>query len=144
MPSLFVDTSALVKFYYPETGSDRVESLLLEAECVYLSQLAAVEMASALSKKVRMGDLSKQRERVLWKAFLDDLDTDKIALVSLEDQHYIRAADLIREFGGRYGIKTLDALQLALAHSLRHSLFLSADKNLARIASRMGIRQARL
>ena len=52
MTSLYVDTSALVKFYYPEQGSDGVEEALLGADRVYISQLTIVEMASVLMQKI--------------------------------------------------------------------------------------------
>ena len=38
MEPVFADTSALFKLYYPEDGSEKVETSLLKAERVYLSQ----------------------------------------------------------------------------------------------------------
>ncbi|BCB95104.1 hypothetical protein JZK55_00260 [Dissulfurispira thermophila] len=57
MSSLFVDTSSLVKFYYPEPDSDRIETLLLGAEHIYITNLTIVEIASALARKVRTGNI---------------------------------------------------------------------------------------
>jgi len=144
MASLFVDTSSLVKFYYPEVDSDKVDAALLTADHIYISFLTMVEMASALSKKVRLGDLTKHTETILWNTFLDDLDASKIEMVGLNDRHYAKAADLIREFGGKDGIKTLDSLHLSVAHSLRNAAFLCSDKILSRVALKMGIKPARL
>lgn len=140
MASLFVDTSALVKFYYPEPDSDRIETQLLRAERIYITNLTVVEMASALSKKVRMGDIKKEQETVLWNTFLDDLQTGQVEMVVLNDRDYFKAADLIRELGGKHGIKTLDSLQLAAAHSLDHAQFLCSDKILAKVAAKIGIK----
>lgn len=140
MASIFVDTSALVKFYYPERDSDRIETLLLRAERIYITNLTVVEMASALSKKVRIGDIKKEQETVLWNTFLDDLQTGQVEMVILNDRDYFKAADLIRELGGRYGIKTLDSLQLSAAHSLHHAEFLCSDKTLTKAAVKIGIK----
>ena len=140
MASIFVDTSALVKFYYPEPDSDRVETLLLRAERIYITNLTVVEMASALSKKVRMGDLKKEQETVAWNTFLDDLQTGQVEVVILNDRDYFKAADLIRELGGKYGIKTLDSLQLSAAHSLHHAEFLCSDKTLTKTAAKIGLK----
>ncbi len=140
MASIFVDTSALVKFYYPEPDSDRVEALLLRAERLYITNLTVVEMASALSKKVRMGDLKKEQETVAWNTFLDDLQTGQVEVVTLNDRDYLKAADLIRELGGKYGIKTLDSLQLSAAHSLHHAEFLCSDKTLTKTAVKIGLK----
>jgi predicted nucleic acid-binding protein len=138
MAPLYVDTSALVKFYYPEEGSDRVEELLLKADRVYISDLTMVEMAAALTQKVRTGDLSKRAETMIWTAFLDDMNAGTVEMAPLLERHYSKAANIIREYGGKHGIKTLDALHLSLAHSLRDSSLLSSDKILLRIATAMG------
>jgi predicted nucleic acid-binding protein len=140
MSSVYVDTSALVKFYYPEEDSDRVEAILLRADRVYISRLTVVEMASALAQKVRTGDTTKRAESAIWTAFLDDLHADKMEMVQLHDRHYSRAADIIREYGRSRGVKTLDALHLSIAHGLPHASFLCSDKPLVRIAHAMGIK----
>ncbi len=144
MAPLYVDTSALVKFYYPEENSDRVEELLLKADRVYISDLTMVEMASALTQKVRTGDLSKRAEEVIWAAFLDDMHTGTVEMVHLLESHHMKAVNIIREFGGKPGIKTLDALHLSLAHGLPAASFLCSDKVLLRIATTMGITTAQL
>lgn len=138
--SIFADTSALVKFYYPETDSDMIEKVLLEAEHIFISSLTIVEMASALWRKVRTGELETDRQALLWNAFLDDLETDKMEMLPLDDRHYVKAADLIKEFGGKYGIKTLDSLHLATAHDLGDTMFLCSDKTLSEVARKMGIK----
>lgn len=140
MTSVYVDTSALVKFYYPEQGSDSVEDALLGADRVYVSQLTMVEMASALMQKIRTGDLTKRAETVIWTAFQDDMNAGKVEMVHLHDRHYLKAADVIREYGKAHGIKTLDALHLSIAHGLQHVSFLCSDKVLVRIAAAMGIK----
>lgn len=144
MALLFVDTSALVKFYYPEPDSDRIEQILLDAKGIYITSLSVVEMASALSKKVRAGELRREQESNLWNTFLDDLQTGQMELITLDDRHYMKASDLIRKFGSRHGIKTLDSLQLSAAHGLPNIKFLCLDRTLCRVASRMGIKLVRL
>ena len=139
MAPLYVDTSALVKFYYPEENSDRVEELLLKADRVYISDLTMVEMASALIQKVRAGDLSKRAEAVVWAAFLEDMHVGTVEMVHLLERHHFKAANIIREFGRKHGIKTLDALHLSLSQGLPDASFLSSDKILLRIATAMGI-----
>lgn len=141
---VFADTSSLVKFYYPEPDSDKVEAFLLKAERIYISNLTIVEMASALSKKVRTGGLLKEQETILWNTFLDDLQTGQIEVMTLDERHYFKAADLIREFGGKYGIKTLDSLQLSAAHTLHNARFLCSDKTLSKVALKIGIKMLRI
>lgn len=140
MSSIYADTSSLVKFYYPEADSEKIETILLKADRIFVSHLTVVEMASALSKKVRMGDLKKEKEAVIWNTFLDDMQTEKIELIPLDERHYLKAADFVREFGGRYGLKTLDALHLSIAHGLHTSRFLCSDATLSQVAAKIGIK----
>ncbi|MBM2837866.1 MAG: PilT protein [Deltaproteobacteria bacterium] len=134
MTLIYADTSSLVKFYYPEADSEKIEALLLKTDRIFISHLTVTEMASALAKKVRMGDLKKEKETVLWNTFLDDMQTEKIELIPLDERHYLKAADFIRELGGRYGLKTLDALHLSIAHSLQTS----------QVAAKIGIKLVRM
>ena len=143
MGPVYVDTSALVKFYYPEKDSDRIDALLLRSERVFVSRLAVVEFAAALGKKVRMGELKPGEETILWEAFQDDIQGAAMELVDLDERHFTKAAGYIRQFGGRCRIKTLDALHLAQAHDLRDCSLLCTDETMLRVAGRLGIRKAR-
>jgi predicted nucleic acid-binding protein len=51
MSAIFVDTSSLVKFYYPGTDSDKIESAYLKAAHLYIICLTMFKFASTLSKK---------------------------------------------------------------------------------------------
>ena len=136
---LFVDTSALAKYYYPEPGSEDVEALLLEAERVFVSRLCIVEMASALAKKRPVREIGKDAETRIWNAFQDDLRSEILDLVPLDEDIVSRAAALIRDLGAHEGLRALDALQLASAMNHRGALFLSADQRLSRIAALVGL-----
>lgn len=140
MQALFVDTSALVKYYYPEKDSDRIEELLLKARRVIISSLSITEMASALMKKVRTAELKKTDELLIWNTFLDDLGTGRINILVPDERQYERAADIIREIGSRHGIRTLDAIQLAVAQSAGNISFLCSDRVMTTIAQKLGMR----
>jgi len=140
VPALFVDTSALVQYYYPEKESERIEAQLLKSQRIYISGLSITEMSSALMKKVRNRDLTKTHGMLIWNTFMDDLQTGPIELIFPDDRHFYKAADIIREFGAKHGIKTLDALQLAVAHGLGTAKFLCADRALSKLAVEIGIR----
>ena len=85
MDSVFVDTSALVKYYYPEEGSERVETFLLNAKRIYLCQITTTEFASALMKKVGTGGLEMETQVLMWNAFLDDLDSKQMKVIPLDE-----------------------------------------------------------
>ena len=50
---LFCDTSALLKLYITETGSEAVKAKLEDAEAVAVCRIAWAEVHSALSRRVR-------------------------------------------------------------------------------------------
>jgi predicted nucleic acid-binding protein len=138
--SIFIDTSALVKYYYPEEGSERVESILLKADGVYLCQVATTEFASALMKKIRTGNLEIEAQVLIWNTFLDDLDTKQMQLIPLDERHYRKASEIIRGYGHNEGIRTLDSLQLVAAFDVYDAMFLSSDNFLSDFASKMGFK----
>lgn len=138
----FVDTSALVKLYYPEPDSDQIEKKILGAARVSISELSRVEFASALAKKTRTGEMDAKTCREIWGAFKDDLQSIQMQVINLFDEDYERAAELILEFGIDATLRTLDSLQLAAALREPGSLFLSSDIALNRIADRVGLRLA--
>ena len=139
MTSIFLDTSALVKYYYPEVGSEKVEAIILKAKQVYLCQIAVTEFASALIKKMRAGTLEKEKQIVVWNVFLDDLNTGQMLLIQLDERHYFKAADIIRDYGRKKSIRTSDFLQLVAALDVPDTKFIAADKFLSRIAIKVGL-----
>jgi predicted nucleic acid-binding protein len=67
---LYLDTSAFVKRYVREQGSDEVLALIDQAELVGSSLLTRVEMASALAKASRMGWVGVVDAHKAWELFL--------------------------------------------------------------------------
>ncbi len=58
--SYFFDTSALVKLYHKEEGTDTLDNLLSSQNpVIVVSDIAIIEMVSALLKKARMQLLDK-------------------------------------------------------------------------------------
>lgn len=57
---IFLDTSSLFKLYHKETGTTELEELFLTAKIttIYLSEIAKIEFASTLWKKVRTKEIS--------------------------------------------------------------------------------------
>lgn len=141
---LFADTSALVKYYYPEPDSDVVEAVLLKAACVYVCELAVVELASALMRKIRMREMSRKDKTMIWETFAGDLKSESIEIVNLSADDYFKAASLVFEHGGRHSLRTLDALQIAAAIKIPGARFLTADQSLSKISAKIGLRPARV
>ena len=66
MALYYLDSSALVKLYQPEAGSEEVERIVSEPGSVrVMSRLALVEVQRALCRRLRVQDISESE--------LDDL-----------------------------------------------------------------------
>jgi predicted nucleic acid-binding protein len=63
---LFFDTSALVKFFHREKGTDAVTSLLTDPDnSVWVSELAKLEFVGALYRRYRMKGIDKDRFQLI-------------------------------------------------------------------------------
>ena len=133
---IYLDTSVVAAFYWTEALSDTVEQLLRDEAEPRLSQLVEVELFSALSRRVRMGEISQADARGIVEQFQADLDSGFYTRIVLEQVHY----NLAREWIGRFDtpLRTLDALHLAIAaeNNLR---LVTADEALAGSAESFGI-----
>ena len=123
----FLDSSALVKLYHPEKGSDKVEKLFTEPDRrILISRLACVEIVSALALKVRTGALEASASQALRLRFLAHVNSGEIAVLGIQGQHYTRAEELIALHGTQRGLRTLDAIHLAVALDVQERVGLDA------------------
>lgn len=144
MSRSFFDTSALVKHYHPEVGTASVDRLLDEpgAELV-ISRITLVETISVFAAKVRTGKFDADGFTRLRGRFASDVTHKRYRVVRLLNMHYERAQDLIRTHGLARQIRTLDALQLAVALILHGEApldsFVCADHRLCDVARGEGL-----
>jgi predicted nucleic acid-binding protein len=140
----FIDTSALAKLYHEEPGSDYVERIVNQPGSKgIVSRLSLVEMESVLAIKVRTGALDETGRSLALRRLRADIARDRLIVGPLiEQKHYRSAAKLLRVHGVARGLRTLDALQLAIALDLLEaswiSVILSADKRLCEVAEACG------
>lgn len=132
----YIDTSVLAAYYCPETYSAKAQAVLSRGEPL-LSLLTEVELVSAVSKKVRMKELSADSGRQILTLFQSHLDLKVFAKVVLDSRHYQLAAGWMARFN--LSLRTLDALHLAVAAFEKVELA-TADKNLAKSARQLGIK----
>lgn len=133
---IYLDTSVVVPIYWPEALSNSVEALLKqEAEPPGLSQLVEVELVSALSRRVRLGELSRDMAGSIVKHFHEHLDEGFYTLLAVKPTHYALARDWIGHFD--IPLQTLDAIHLAIAAS-NDLCLVTADEVLAETAQQLG------
>jgi predicted nucleic acid-binding protein len=70
----FLDSSAFVKRYHPEAGTDKLLALFNDPQNrMLISRLTLVETRSAFAVKVRTGHISEATASALWIQLLADL-----------------------------------------------------------------------
>lgn len=106
---LYLDTSALVKRYVRESGSQDVQALIAKADAVGSSILARIEMASALAKAVRMEWVEAQEAEGAWHDFLSHWPAFiRISMTTVLSERAARHA-------WEKGLRAFDAAHLAAA-----------------------------
>jgi uncharacterized protein len=131
---IFIDTSALVKRYVSEAGSDVVMRLMAEDLDWAASELARTEARTALCRRGPEGALGKPVQVRL------ALDWDRFLTVPVDPECLALAADI----GCRLGIRTLDAVHLAAVRRLPSQVrFLSFDQRQLEAAASLGLNVVR-
>ena len=134
----YFDASALAKRYLREKGSVKVRRLL-SSDVPATSRLSSVEIASALMRRTRDGNISDdQRERAM--AALD-ADVSAMLVVELTPAIVARAQTLLR----RHPLRAGDAIQLASCIHLQEELqdeatFIAFDDRLMAAAHLEGLK----
>lgn len=132
MPVYYVDTSALVKRYHVEPGSQRIDQLFGDPTATFLAaNIALTEITSALDRKVQESLLTRNALNTVLAAIARDLLED-FWLIEIERDHILRSQALIL----RHHLRALDALHLSVLLSLQDlaPVLVSADQKLLEAA----------
>ena len=126
---IFLDTSSLFKLYHREADTAELEQSLsvITITGIYLSEIAKVEFASTVWKKVRTKEITELEAQTTLDLF--ELDFAKYNFATT-DSIIIEQARILTSKYGSQGLRTLDSVQLSTAVSLYGNvdLFLTADK----------------
>jgi predicted nucleic acid-binding protein len=139
----FYDTSAAVKHYRSELGTAKVDRLLADAASQnHLSTLGVVEAHSVFARLARMGQITALEFHRLRGRLLADIVSGLWQIVQVTQADFQQAQQLLVRYATTQGLRTMDALQLAVALGLHATTpldFLSADANLCLIAATEGL-----
>jgi predicted nucleic acid-binding protein len=113
MAIVFFDTSALARRYTRvEPGAARVRSLcsLRQRHTLLMAYIGRTEMASALNRKWRRGEINVTERNRAWRLF-GRHERGRYHLIALDEGVYRAAERLLFS----HSLRALDALQLASA-----------------------------
>ena len=112
-----LDTSALVKHYHQEEGTDVVERLFRASDRLIISDLSIIEFYSAIGLKVRTREITAKAFVDLRKLFANDLNQGIYEVLTFGEREKNMATRLLIQYAPQYALKTLDAIQLAVIKS---------------------------
>jgi uncharacterized protein len=135
---LFCDTSALVKLYVREDGTDEVAEQVAACEVVAVSRIAWVEVMSALARRAReqpqdVAVLAQVRQQVV-------LDWPRYLKVELTQA----LLELAGDYAEAFALRAYDSVQLASAQILHREMpgqvrFTCFDGRLVKAAGVLGM-----
>jgi predicted nucleic acid-binding protein len=118
-PAYFFDTSALFKRYHREPGTDAVDAVFAAPAIRIASDLALIELASTLARRVRMRQITAQDFQAAKAAIAQDTqDRGALHIEVLGEADKADAARLLEQYGLTRELRTLDALHLAVMRRL--------------------------
>jgi len=96
-------------------------------------------MESVFALKVRAGEIDQQAALTARRRLEADLGRQRLLVATISDEHFRDARRLVSKYGVLEGLRTLDALQLSVALSLKRAglatVFVAADERLCRVAT---------
>ena len=130
---VFFDTSAFVKRYVNEAGSQAVVEICQNADTVALSIICLPEIISILRRLVREGNLSEQQYHNIKVLILNDFeDIDICELTSEVMLHIISSLET-------NSLRAMDAIHLGCALAYAPDKFVSSDKRQINAAHAVGL-----
>ena len=131
--SVYVDTSALAKWYIDESDSDAFVAFIRDHPGAGISRLTVVELRCMLSRRRRDREISGKVERGAFELFQADVREGFLTVLPMNDVHFAAASDILEKLP-QVPLQTLDALHLAVAASNRARMIATADTVMATAA----------
>ncbi|RKZ48536.1 MAG: VapC toxin family PIN domain ribonuclease [Candidatus Parabeggiatoa sp. nov. 3] len=130
---IFFDSSAFVKRYVNETGSEQVVEICQKADALALSIICLPEIISTLCRLVREGKLSEEEYEQLKTAILTDLED--IEICDITPYVMLRVISCLEN----NTLRAMDAIHLGSAIVYGADQFVSSDQKQIQAAQATGL-----
>lgn len=131
---VFFDTSAFVKRYVHEAGTDAVLQWCDQASEIILSGIALPEIVSTFCRLQREGKITETQYRQLKSLLMADIED-----AAMGDLTPVVLGQAIWSLE-RNVLRGMDAIHIGCAVALKADVFISADKRQLEAAARSGLR----
>jgi predicted nucleic acid-binding protein len=122
----YIDTSALAKWYLPESGSESFAKWIQHQDNTYISSLTVTEFRCLLSRRLRMELLNALQVQQIYAKFKQDVEDAHLIHYPIDNRHIINASLMIESLPS-VPLRTLDALHLTVARDIPADIIATAD-----------------
>ena len=136
--AVYVDTSAVAKWYLNEPRSDVFTAWIVEQPEPWISTLTVLEMRCLLARRRRAGEITTTLEARAFSTFEEDVANAHLFLQPIDDR-FLRVALALIERLPDLPLRTLDAIHLAVARHLATPRLATADERMAEAAAVLGL-----
>ena len=137
---IYLDTSAFLKLYLREEGSEFVQRCLEEQDHpVPMPDILRCEFLNALRLKVFWNELTDQTADELLSLFDDRLLRGQYAVVEIDANRRISDFRQLTSHSSTLGCRTLDVLHVATALQLGPDRFITFDDRQRMLAAASGL-----
>lgn len=135
---IYIDTSALAKWYTPEEGSEEVEEYIRGNPPLGISLLTNVEMQSLLARRRRPRHLDAEIQGMILATFEGDIVAGHLRVVPHTVDAFLTAEATLGAHP-ELGLTNLDALHLGTVISAGITTLATADAMMARATRALGL-----
>jgi hypothetical protein len=137
--TIYLDTSALAKWYLNEDMSEDVEDYIRQHGPVAVSDLTVVEMRCLLARHRREKQISPAIELRVFGTFQEDINHGHLTCYSIPQGAAAAAVRMISVLP-RVALRALDALHLAIAREIQADVLVTSDRVMATAARSIGLK----
>lgn len=135
----YFDTSALVKIYHREPGTECVLPIYKSHDTISISELSRIELLATVARKYREHTITIETLHAVYAKFHEDCE-QRYEMLKFSSLVIDEADNLLRRFGEQHGLKTLDSLQFAFltTYCEQDTQFVCSDAMLGQLVKREG------
>jgi len=125
MTYLYFDSSALVKRYAKESGTEFVMIICQKEDTIIaISDVTIAELGSTFARKLREGNMTENEYRLMLDILLDDY-SNRYYKMAIDSKVLLLAIRLAK----RNSLRAYDAIQLACAINFRETISFNEPKS---------------
>lgn len=131
----YLDASVLVALFLPDPQTVKATAAVAKlSDAAVVSDIAALEFASTVARKVRAGELAAKDGKIILSNF--DIWTDASARLSTESADVVAADAIVRQFD--VNLHGADAIHVAMTMRIGATL-LTLDAKMKANAKKLGV-----